>query len=268
MSDNTTQDDKGPSFDYEGMLAKLRDDSRGDSSLMPRCIVFAVILMIADVCVDVFLHMDGIWMTMVRTLLAVVTALPLFVIGYELAWRQHDANQEKADEDGERYISYRFRYSASQRLRQSLIFFAVLVLIAIITSYTPVYTIGASIIITGMLGIAAYCRLTDDEKFLRDHDMPDLRDVMEEADRMDNEMTNEAERELRREEINRRKRALRRKRRGLDDDDDDYDDEDDDEDGDYDDDDEDGDHDDDDEYLSSREKRKAKRASTFSTLFG
>lgn len=192
-----------------------------------------------------------------KTVLAVVTAIPIFIAGYEIACKQHDANITKADDNDEDYFAYRLRYSPSQRLRQSLVFGAVLVLIAIITSYTPVYTVGAAVVVAGVAAIIAYCRLTEDEKILKEQDLPDPRDVMDAADEMDRQITEDAQKELRREEINRRKRAIKRRNQGLDPDDD--------EDEDYDDDYDDEDYDDE---MTPHERRKTKRASTFNTLFG
>lgn len=109
----------------------------------------------------------------------------------------------------------------------------------------------------GVAAIIAYCRLTEDEKILKEQDLPDPRDVMDAADEMDRQITEDAQKELRREEINRRKRAIKRSNQGLDPDDD--------EDEDYDDDYDDEDYDDE---MTPHERRKTKRASTFNTLFG
>lgn len=267
---------------FDKFLDNIRVDAENGASMLKKCVVFAVIMIAADVCVDVFVPFDNIWMNIVKTVLAIVTAFPVFVAGYEIACRQHEANVLKVEEENDRiheergqddgyydeddedykdYVSYRLRYSPSQRLRQSLVFGAGLVLIAIVTSYTPVYTVGAAVVVAGVAAIVSYCRLTADEQILKEQNLPDPRDVMDAADEMDRRITKEAEEELRKEEVNRRKRAIRRRNQGLDPDDD-YDEDDD---YDYDGDDEDL-YDEDD--MSPRERKRAKRSATFNTLFG
>lgn len=220
-------------FDIDKKLNELRDASRESNSMMVKGAVGFIIMAVIDVCVDVFVPTDAWWWTILRTVLAVITGVPLFVAGYELAWRQHDIRSDQADAAGWSYLSYRLRYSAKRRLNQSLLFAAVLVLLAIITSYTLFYTLGAGIIIAGCLGIAAYCRLTPDEKVLREQDVPDPRDVLDAVDEESAKMDQQARRELRREEINKRKKRMREEAKddGSDDDidydDEDYDDEDD-----------------------------------------
>lgn len=244
-------------MNFDKILDNIRVNASDGASMLTKSIAFSILMTVIDVCVDVFVKFNNVWMNMGKTVLAVVTAIPIFIAGYEIACKQHDANITKADDNDEDYFAYRLRYSPSQRLRQSLVFGAVLVLIAIITSYTPVYTVGAAVVVAGVAAIIAYCRLTEDEKILKEQDLPDPRDVMDAADEMDRQITEDAQKELRREEINRRKRAIKRRNQGLDPDDD--------EDEDYDDDYDDEDYDDE---MTPHERRKTKRASTFNTLFG
>jgi len=64
-------------------------------------------------------------------------------------------------------------------MKQSAIVGSIIILLAIITSYTTVYTLCGMLAIIGFISIIFYCRLTPDEKILRQYEVPDPRDIVQ-----------------------------------------------------------------------------------------
>jgi hypothetical protein len=159
-----------------------------------------VVLSIVVTCIDVFLPHITLW-NYVRAFLAVVLSIPVFALGYMVAYKQSEANRKKAEEQGEEYVLYRLRFSPNKRMQQSIILGAILVAIVIVSSFTALYTFCAGIVLASAYGIAAYCRLTEDEKDRKDKGLDDPRDVFEEDQKKDDELTQKALIEIRKEEL-------------------------------------------------------------------
>ena len=116
---------------------------------------------------------------MLRTLIAVIGAIPTFLIAHYVTSLQSEANKLKAKNNDVDYFEYRLRYSPATRMKQSAIVGSIIILIAIITSYTTVYTLCGMFSIIGFISIIFYCRLTPDEKILRQYEVPDPRDIVQ-----------------------------------------------------------------------------------------
>lgn len=189
-------------------LEARREKARSDNSWLGLMLFLSLVMLAADLAVDLMLPTDKLWMNVIRTVLVLISAYPFFCFGYCVTMRQHDANVAKYAETGVDYVDYRLRYSPSMRMRQSAVFGAVLAVLAIITSYSAIYTFVGGVVAASLVGIAGYCRYTPDEKTLRDYDVPDPRDVMDDLDRADRELDKAARDEIRNEEISRRKQVI------------------------------------------------------------
>lgn len=189
-------------------LGERRGKARSDSGWLGLMAALSVVMIVADMTVDLLLPTDKLWMNIIRTILVLISSYPFFCFGYCVAMRQHDANVQKYAETGVDYVDYRLRYSPTMRMRQSAVFGAILAVLAIITSYSAIYTFVGGVVVASLIGIAGYCRYTEDEKTLRDYDVPDPRDVMDDLDRADRELDKAARDEIRKEEISRRKNAI------------------------------------------------------------
>lgn len=189
-------------------LEERREKARSDNGWLGLMLFLSLVMLAADLAVDLMLPTDKLWMNAIRTVLVLVSSYPFFCFGYSVVMRQHGANVAKYAETGVDYVDYRLRYSPSMRMRQSAIAGAVLAVLAIITSYSAIYTFVGGVVVASLIGIAAYCRYTPDEKVLRDYDVPDPRDVMDDLDRADRELDKAARAEIREEEIARRKSKI------------------------------------------------------------
>lgn len=180
----------------ERIVARLMRVHEDNPVLMVWAMMASVALSIVVIVLDVFLPLDWWVSNYIRAFAAIVLAVPMFISGYLLALRQHDGRVARADENGTDYVAFRLRYSYRSRVQQSLIAGSVLALLAIITSYTHIYTLSAAIILAAAYGIVLYCRLTPDEKTLKKYGVPDPRDVMDERDRIVEELEKEARAEV------------------------------------------------------------------------
>lgn len=188
----------------EELIVKIR--SIFDDTAKMKKIFFALaILTVISCAVDVLLPKHSIIFNLIRTVLAFANAIPLFLSCYYVACRQHDAYVKKAEENDELYYDYRLRYTAATRLKQGIIFCAVLAAIAMMTSFSPIYTVAASSVMAGIFATVLYCRMTEKERFYKENDMPDPRDIAMEKIENDRKLTREALISLRKEEIKRKR---------------------------------------------------------------
>lgn len=217
-----------------GIIKIIRGKVSGRGMMTKYAIMVGVMFAVC-VCVDLFLPKYNTWMNIVRTILAVITAVPVFMTGYGIAIRQSVSNEKRfndeidreAAEDGVdpdkarendtegllKYQPYRLRYSYSTRLKQALIIGAVLAALAILTSFSPVYTFVAACVLAGIFGCVCYCRPTHVEKFYRDNDMQDPRDVRMEEIKRQREITQKALIEIRQQELMDEKEEREERRR-------------------------------------------------------
>lgn len=192
----------------EKILDHYREDARSSTAFFSKSIILSLIMIAADITVDLLLPTNKIWMNCIRTVLAVISAYPFFCFGYSIIMRQHDGNVAKARSMEEDYVDYRLRYSPSMRMRQSAVFAAFLALLAIISSYTAIYTLSAGVIIASVFGILGYCRLSNDEMVLQKAQVPDPRDVMEAIDKAEAEINKAAREELKKSMVEERKKQM------------------------------------------------------------
>lgn len=209
----------------EKILNHYREDARSNTAFLGKSIVLSLIMIAADITVDLLLPTNKIWMNCIRTMLALISSYPFFCFGYSIIMRQHDGNVSKARANDEDYVDYRLRYSPAMRMRQSAVFAAFLALLAIVSSYTAIYTLSAGVIIASVFGILGYCRLSDDEMVLQKAQVPDPRDVMEAIDKAEDEINKAAREELKKSMVEERKKQMKAED-DLDDDDLDEEDED------------------------------------------
>ena len=211
-----------------GLSIRLRKMTEERPSIFGWAIAAMILLGVADVVADMLMPTGFVW-NCVRTVLALVTAVPMFMSGYFIGMKIHDASVASAEEDGVDYLEYRLRKSPNARYRRAFIAICIIALLGILTYNTVIYTVSAAAVVSMVMAVMLYCRLTPDEKILAEYGSPDPRDIIEEAEEEDQRLTREANKELHREKVEARKRRLRHEKGEDDGDDEEADDEDEDE---------------------------------------
>lgn len=191
-----------------GLSIRLRKMTEERPSIFGWAIAAMILLGVADVVADMLMSTGFVW-NCVRTVLALVTAVPMFMSGYFIGMKIHDASVASAEEDGVDYLEYRLRKSPNARYRRAFIAICIIALLGILTYNTVIYTVSAAAVVSMVMAVMLYCRLTPDEKILAEYGSPDPRDIIEEAEEEDQRLTREANKELHREKIEARKRRLR-----------------------------------------------------------
>lgn len=191
-----------------GLSIRLRKMTEDRPVVFGWAIAAMILLGVADVVADMLMPTGFVW-NCVRTVLALVTAVPMFMSGYFIGMKIHDASVASAEEDGVDYLEYRLRKSPNARYRRAFIAICIIALLGILTYNTVIYTVSAAAVVSMVMAVMLYCRLTPDEKILAEYGSPDPRDIIEEAEEEDQRLTREANKELHREKIEARKRRLR-----------------------------------------------------------
>jgi len=208
-----------------GLSIRLRKMTEDRPAVFGWAIAAMVLLGVADVVADMLMPTGFVW-NCVRTVLALVTAVPMFMSGYYIGMKIHDASVASAEEDGVDYMEYRLRKSPNARYRRAFIAICIIALLGILTYNTVIYTVSAAAVVSMVMAVMLYCRLTPDERILAEYGSPDPRDIIEEAEEEDQRLTREANKELHREKVEARKRRLRHEKGEDDGDDEEADDED------------------------------------------
>lgn len=211
-----------------GLSIRLRKMTEDRPAVFGWAIAAMVLLGVADVVADMLMSTGFVW-NCVRTVLALITAVPMFMSGYYIGMKIHDASVASAEEDGVDYLEYRLRKSPNARYRRAFIAICIIALLGILTYNTVIYTVSAAAVVSMVMAVMLYCRLTPDERILAEYGSPDPRDIIEEAEEEDQRLTREANKELHREKVEARKRRLRHEKGEDDGDDEEADDEDEDE---------------------------------------
>lgn len=212
-----------------GLSIRLRKMTEERTAVFGWAIAAMILLGVADVVADMLMPTGFVW-NCVRTVLALVTAVPMFMSGYFIGMKIHDASVASAEEDGVDYLEYRLRKSPNARYRRAFIAICIIALLGILTYNTVIYTVSAAAVVSMVMAVMLYCRLTPDEKILAEYGSPDPRDIIEEAEEEDQRLTREANKELHREKVEARKRRLRHENDEDDEDEEETDDEDEEED--------------------------------------
>lgn len=160
-------------------------------------ITIAGIVVMSAVCIitDIFMPMHGAGWNILRAFIAFGMGIFDFMLGYTLAIYQGIANEKHYDDNVpidevvDPYQPFRLRFSVRQRRRQSYPFIAIIVVIAIASAYSHLYTLLGGVVVAGVIAIIAYIRPTDDEYVLIMNDMPDTRDILDIAEEYEKEET-------------------------------------------------------------------------------
>lgn len=165
----------------ETIVDKIREleHSKNRTKYLTTYIIVSIISIVFSLIFDRMVTNHEWYWNMLRTLIAVIGAVPTFLIAHYVTSLQSNANKLKAKNNDVDYLEYRLRYSPATRMKQSAIVGSIIILIAIITSYTTVYTLCGMLAIIGFISIIFYCRLTPDEKILRQYEVPDPRDIVQ-----------------------------------------------------------------------------------------
>lgn len=158
---------------------RLLEGSKNRIKYLTICVVVSIISIVFSLIFDRMVTNHEWYFNMLRTLIAVIGAIPTFLITHYVTSLQSNANKLKAKNNDVDYLEYRLRYSPATRMKQSAIVGSIIILIAIITSYTSIYTLCGMLSIIGFISITFYCRLTPDEKILRQYEVPDPRDIVQ-----------------------------------------------------------------------------------------
>lgn len=179
----------------EKIVDKIREleHSKNRNKYLTVCIIVSIISIVFSLIFDRMVTNHEWYFNMLRTLIAVIGAIPTFLIAHYVTSLQSDANKLKAKNNDVDYLEYRLRYSPATRMKQSAIIGSIIILIAIITSYTSIYTLCGMLSIIGFISITFYCRLTPDEKILRQYEVPDPRDIVQDYLNSSEETEDDAE---------------------------------------------------------------------------
>lgn len=160
-------------------------------------IIGLVIMTTLCILADFIMPMKGTGWNIIRSFIAMGAGIFDFMLAYTLAVYQSVANENHYDDNVpidevvDPYMPFRLRFSVKQRRRQSYPFIAVLVVIAIASAYSHLYTLLGGVVVAGVFAIVSYIRPTPDELILIENDMPDTRDILDIAQEVEKE---EAER--------------------------------------------------------------------------
>lgn len=172
-----------------------------------------ITLAVISVLLDFIMPMQGFLWNSIRAILALMSGAADFTVAYAIAVFQSIANEQRKDDETdiaevvEPYVPYRLRYSVRQRRRQIYPFIAIIVVLAIASAYSHLYTFFGGIVLAGIVAMVSYVRPTDDEKVLILNDMPDARDILDIAE--------EYEKEEREREAKEKAKALKKARKKL-----------------------------------------------------
>lgn len=158
---------------------RLLEGSKNRTKYLTVCVVVSIISIVFSLIFDRMITNHEWYWNMLRTLIAVIGAIPTFLVAHYVTTLQSEANKLKAKSNDVDYLEYRLRYSPATRMKQSAIVGSIIILLAIITSYTSIYTLCGMLSIIGFISITFYCRLTPDEKILRQYEVPDPRDIVQ-----------------------------------------------------------------------------------------
>lgn len=172
---------------------RLLEGSKNRTKYLTVCVIVSIISIVFSLIFDRMVTNHEWYFNMLRTLIAVVGAVPTFLIAHYVTSLQSNANKLKAKSNDVDYLEYRLRYSPATRMKQSAIIGSIIILIAIITSYTSIYTLCGMLSIIGFISITFYCRLTPDEKILRQYEVPDPRDIVQDYLNSSEETEDDAE---------------------------------------------------------------------------
>ena len=153
--------------------------SKNRNKYLTTYIIVSIISIVFSLIFDRMVTNHEWYFNMLRTLIAVIGAVPTFLVVHYVTSLQSNANKLRAKNNDVDYLEYRLRYSPATRMKQSAIVGSIIILLAIITSYTTVYTLCGMFSIIGFISIIFYCRLTPDEKILRQYEVPDPRDIVQ-----------------------------------------------------------------------------------------
>lgn len=140
------------------------------------------------ITIDIILPMKGFGWNFIRSIMALIMGAFDFMIAYSLAMFQSLSNEKHYDDNVpidmvvDPYQPIRLRYSFRQRRRQTYPFIAIILVIAIASAYSHLYTLFGGVVVAGVVAICAYLRPTDDEKVFIQNDMPDPRDIVDIAE--------------------------------------------------------------------------------------
>lgn len=158
-------------------------------------IIGLIVMTALCILADFVMPMKGAAWNIIRSFIAMGAGVFDFMLAYTLAVYQSVANERHYDDDVpidevvDPYMPFRLRFSVKQRRRQSYPFMAVLVVIAIASAYSHLYTLLGGVVVAGVFAIISYVRPTPDELILIENDMPDTRDILDIAQEVEREET-------------------------------------------------------------------------------
>lgn len=135
-----------------------------------------VLVSALSVGIDILLPFEDYWI-FVRSAFLIPIGLAAFVFVYAFALQRGEALLRSHTD----HIPYRLRWSSKWRRNLSLIVAAFMAVLVYAIDYFVGYTIMASLVVTAVVGMLAFCRLTQREAHRLEMDIPDPRDTQFEA---------------------------------------------------------------------------------------
>lgn len=153
------------------VFLRSKYDSYGVKIMYASFAVFSV-LCVSCALVDKFIPVT-LWWNLLRTAVAVPTALSFFAGAYFFGLGNH---YEKMSDEVE-WTPFRERLSYAWRLRVGVIIAVAGYLPVYATTFTPMMTLVSALYFSLLVALALYVRPTKREKEMQKHGIPDVRDV-------------------------------------------------------------------------------------------
>lgn len=158
---------------FRKYLVEIRGRWKTDAKkLYIQCLIGFAVTAIIAFTLDVLTPFESYWM-IIRSLLLIPLAFFAFSAFYALAV---DVGNRKLLNDS-KWIPYRARWSPKWRRNLSFILGAFIIVLVYSLAPFPGYTILSSFVVTSVVAMVAFCRMTRNESKRSDLGIPDPRDT-------------------------------------------------------------------------------------------
>lgn len=158
---------------FRKYLVEIRGKWKTDAKkLYLQCLIGFLVTAAITLALDIWTPFESYWMIF-RSLLLIPLAFFAFSAFYALAV---DVGNRKLINDSE-WVPYRARWSPKWRRNLSFIMGAFIIVLVYALEPFPGYTILSSFVVTSVIGMVAFCRMTRNESKRTDLGIPDPRDT-------------------------------------------------------------------------------------------
>lgn len=133
-------------------------------------------LVVISVLIDSFVPFGG-WFTIIRSVLLVPLSISIFILGYSVAIFLHYSQMNQ----NPNWQAYRLRMSVRWRRRLAIVIGALLLVLVYGAGYSIFYTVFSSVFVACIIALCAFIRTTREERNLEEFNLPDSRDIKQDA---------------------------------------------------------------------------------------